>query len=97
MYSTESIRQRIELCWTPVLTGYSREDSPSKTTQSHLLLRQDEIRPNKRPGIQSELRFSRRPVCEKVSNALGCIKCYSLSSADLLKALVILSDTPVRR
>ena len=33
-------------CGTPALTGYSYEDFPSKTTQSHPLLRKEEIRPN---------------------------------------------------
>ena len=31
---------------TPALTGYSCEDFPSRTTQIHLLLRKEKIRPN---------------------------------------------------
>ena len=31
---------------TPALTGYSCEDVPSRTSEIHLLLRKEEIRPN---------------------------------------------------
>ena len=41
MYSWKSVETR-----TPALTGYSCKDFPSRTTQSHLLLRKDKIRPN---------------------------------------------------
>ena len=41
----------MEHCGTPELTGYSKEDSPYRTTQSYLLLGKDEIRPNTQPGI----------------------------------------------
>ena len=46
MYSRYSVGLRIEPFWTPALTGYSFEDFPSRYTQSHLLLRKEEIRPN---------------------------------------------------
>ena len=46
MYSRKSVGPRIDPRGTPALTGYSREDSQSRTTQSHLLLRKKEIRPN---------------------------------------------------
>ena len=36
---------------TPTLTGYSWEDYPSRTAQSHLLLRKEETRPNIGPKI----------------------------------------------
>ena len=36
---------------TPALTGYSCEDFPFRTTQSHLSLRKEEIRPNIWPKI----------------------------------------------
>ena len=35
----------------PVLTGYSCEFFPSRTTSSYLLLRKEEIRPNAWPEI----------------------------------------------
>ena len=45
MYSRKSVAPRMDPCGTPALTGYSCEDFPSSTTQSHLLLRKEEIRP----------------------------------------------------
>ena len=44
MYSSESVRPKIESCGPPALTGYPCEDFPSRTTWSALLLRKDEIR-----------------------------------------------------
>ena len=46
MYSKKSVELRMEPCGTPALTGYSCEDFTSRTTQSRLLLRKEEIRSN---------------------------------------------------
>ena len=46
MYSRESVEPRMEPRGTPALTGFSCEDFPFRTTQSRLLLRKEEIRPN---------------------------------------------------
>ena len=46
MYSTKSVGPRTDPYGTPVKNRYSCEDVPSKTTQSCLLLRKDEIKPN---------------------------------------------------
>ena len=46
MYSRKSVGAKIDPCGAPILTGYSCEDFPSKITQSHLLLRKEQIRPN---------------------------------------------------
>ena len=46
MYSTKRVGPRTDPYGTPVITGYSCEDVPSKTTQSCLLLRKDKIKPN---------------------------------------------------
>ena len=46
MYSRKSVGPRIDPGETPALTRYSCEDFPSRTTQSRLLLRKEEIRPN---------------------------------------------------
>ena len=43
MYSTISVGPIMEPWGTPALTGYSCEDFPSRTTQSHLLLRKKQI------------------------------------------------------
>ena len=48
MYNRTGIGPRKEPWATPQLTGYSCKDSPSRTTQSSLLLRKEEIRPNTR-------------------------------------------------
>ena len=44
MYSRKSVGPGIDPQGTPALTGYSCEDSPSRTTKTHLLLRKEEIR-----------------------------------------------------
>ena len=46
MYSRKSVGPKMEPRGSPALTGYCCEDSPSRTTQSHLLLRKEEKRPN---------------------------------------------------
>ena len=46
MHSKKSVWPRMDPWGTPALTGYSFEDLPSRATQSSLLLRKDEIRPN---------------------------------------------------
>ena len=51
MYCRKSVGQRMEPWETPELTGYLCEDFPSKTTQSPLLLRNEEIRQNIWPEI----------------------------------------------
>ena len=51
MYSSKNVEQRIEPRGTPALTGQSCEDFPSRTTQSRLLLRKEEIRPKIWPEI----------------------------------------------
>ena len=46
MYSRESALSRMEPSGAPALTKYSCEDFPSRTTQSCLLMRNEEIRGN---------------------------------------------------
>ena len=46
MSSRKSAAPRMEPCGTPALTGCSYEDFPFRTTQSRLLLRKEERRPN---------------------------------------------------
>ena len=46
MYSRKSVGPRMEPLGTPELNGYHCEDFPSRTTQSRLLLRKEEIMPN---------------------------------------------------
>ena len=46
MYSRKSVGPRMDPGGTPGLTGCSCEDFLSRTTQSRLLLRKEEIRPN---------------------------------------------------
>ena len=51
MYNKKSVGPRMEPWGTSALTGYSCEDSPSRTTQSCVLPRKEEIRPNNWPEI----------------------------------------------
>ena len=46
MYISKKVGPRMEPRGAPVLTGYSCEDFPSRTFQTRLLLRNEEIRPN---------------------------------------------------
>ena len=58
MYSRKSVDPRMEPWGTPPLTGYSCEDLPSRTTQSRLLLRKEEISLNVWLAIPSDLKVS---------------------------------------
>ena len=94
MYSRKIVEPRMKHWVTPtLLTGYSCEDFPFRATWNLLLPRKEEMRPNIWPEIPSDLRLWRRP--DPVER-LGYIKCYSLSTPDLLKARAILADTTVR-
>ena len=46
MHSTKIVRPWMEPWGTPALTRCYSEDFPSRITQSRLLLRKEEIRPN---------------------------------------------------
>ena len=52
MYSGQSVGPRMDPWGTPALTGYFSEDLPSRTTQSCLLLKKEEIRSNIWPEVQ---------------------------------------------
>ena len=82
---------------TPALTGYSCEDFPSRTTQSCLLLRIEEIRANIWPENQWDLSLRRRLTCQTLSKPLDISSAAARVAPDLLKALAVLSDTTVRR
>ena len=73
MYSTKRVGPRTDPYGTPVITGYSCEDVPSKTTQSCLLLRKDKIKPNIWPEIP--LKFVKKTSMAKPAKSLGNIKC----------------------
>ena len=51
---------------TTALPGHFGKDSPSRTNQSHLLLRKEEIRPNTRPKILYNF------ICEVDQHAKLC-------------------------
>ena len=83
---------------TPALTGYSCEDFPSRTTQSCLLLRIEEIRANIWPENQWDLiSLRRRLTCQTLSKPLDISSATARVAPDLLKVVAILSDTTVRR
>ena len=98
MYSRKSVRQRMEPQGTPTLTEGSCEDFPSRTTRICLFLRKEEIRPNIRPEILSDLNLWRNPVCQTLSKPLDISSTTAqVVASDLLKTLAILSVTTVRR
>ena len=97
MYSRKCVGPRRDPWGTPALTGYSCDVFHSRTTQSCLLLRNKEIRPNSWPEIPSELSLWRRLACQTLSKAFNISSATAQVDPDLLKALAILSDTTVRR
>ena len=101
MYNRKNTRPRIQAKETPTLTGYSCEDFPSRTTQSRLLLRKEEIKPNIWPEIPNiwheMLKFAKRPECQMQLKVLDISSPTAWVAPDLLKVLVILSDTTVRK
>ena len=96
MYSRKRVGPRMEPWGNPSLTGYSCEYFPSRTTQSSLLLRKKEIRPNVRPEIPKDLALWRRPACQSLSKALDISSAPASVAPYLLKALQVLSDTTAR-
>ena len=96
MDSRKSVGPRMDSWGTPALTGHSCEDIPSRTTQSCLLLRKEEIRPIIWPEIPYDLSLQRRQACQTLSKDLDISSATAQVAPNLSKALVILSDTTVR-
>ena len=97
MYRRKSVGPRIYPWETSALTGYSREDFPSRTTWSCLLVRKEEIRPNIWSKIPKDLNFWRRPATTLLK-ALDISRATAQAAPALLKTLAIPSDTiTVRR
>ena len=71
MYSRKGVGPRMESWETPVLTEYSCEEFPSRTTPGRLLLTKDKTGQNMWPKILDSLSFWRRPACQIQSKALG--------------------------
>ena len=82
---------------TPGLTGYSYEGFTSRTTQSCLLLRKEEIRPNMTPNSRRLKFVWRRLNCQTLSKASDISSATAWVAPDLLKTLTILSDTTIQR
>ena len=91
IYIRKSVGPRMEPWGTPALTGCSYEYFSSKS-QSRLLLKKEEIRPNIWPEI-----LWGRPEYQTLSKALDISSAAVRVSSDLLNALEILSDTTIRR
>ena len=97
MYRRKSVGPRIYPWETSALTGYSREDFPSRTTRSRFLIRKEEIRPNIWSKIPKDLNLWRRPATTLLK-ALDISRATAQAAPALLKTLAILSDTiTVRR
>ena len=86
MHSRKSLGPRMEPWGIPASTEYSCKDFPSRTTQSHLLMRKDEIRPTGWPEIPKDVSLWRRPACQTLSKAL------TISSATAWVALALTLD-----
>ena len=69
MYSRKSVGPRMEPWRAPALTGYFCEDFPSRATQSRLLLKKEETRPQ-----ISDLKFHKTSNCEEEQHAKPCEK-----------------------
>ena len=96
MYSRKSVGPRIKSWGTTVLTGYSWEHLPLRTTWSHQLLRKEEI--TKYLTWNSiDLSLWSRAACLTLSKALDISSATAQVAPQLLKAPAILSDTTVRR
>ena len=82
MCSRKGVGPRIDPWEVPALSGYSFEEFPSRITQSHLLLRKEEIRPNIWPKIPKDLSLWNlaKPCMPNLVKSLGYIKCCSSSS-----------------
>ena len=77
---------------TSVLTRYSCEDFPSRTTRNCLLLRKEEIKPNSWPEIPFKfVKNNNEPKALDISSTTAPVV------PDLLKVLAILSETTVKR
>ena len=96
MYSRKSVGPRIKSWGTTVLTGYSWEHLPLRTTWSHQLLRKEEI--TKYLTWNSiDLSLWSRAACLTLSKALDISSATAQVAPQLLKAQAILSDTTVQR
>ena len=96
MYSRKSVGPRIKSWGTTVLTEYSWEHLPLRTTWSHQLLRKEEI--TKYLTWNSiDLSLWSRAACLTLSKALDISSATAQVAPQLLKAQAILSDTTVRR
>ena len=97
IYSRKSVGQRMDHWGTQALTGYSYQNFLFRTTQSSLLLRKEETRPNIWPEIPKDFSLWRRSVCQILSKALDLSSATAGVAPGLLKTTSILSDTALRR
>ena len=86
MHSRKSVGPRMDRWGTLALPGYSCEDFSSRTTQSRLLLREEEISPNIWPEIPLDLSLWKRPVCQTLSKTLDISSARARIAPDLLKS-----------
>ena len=82
---------------SPPLTGYSYGDSPSRTIQRWLFLRNKKRGTNNQSGIPQGLYLWRRPAYQTLLKALYISSAVAWVAPDLLNALVILLNTIVGR
>ena len=87
----------MEPWWTQALTGYSCKDFSFRATQSHLLLKKDEISSINRPETLQDLSLWRRLACQTWSKAFDVSGTAVIVMPVLSKPLAILSDITIER
>ena len=97
MYSRKSVGPRMAPQGTPVLTGYSSENFPLRTTWSCLTEKRRNMAKYLTWNSLKGLSLWKRSACQTMSKALNISSATAQAASDLLKALAILSDTTVRR
>ena len=97
MNSGKTVGPRREPWGTSSLAASSYEHFPFRTTWSCLSMRREKIDGKYLTWNSTMLMFLEKTTMPNPVQSLGYIKCYSLSSADLSKALVIRSETIARR
>ena len=76
MYIRKILEPRMDPWGTPALTGYSWANFPLRTNQTHILLRNEETRPN----IWLGLKFVTITSMPNSVKSIGYIKWYTSSS-----------------
>ena len=89
----ENSRTKNEASKTPVLTGNPCKEFPEKTTWSHLLFKNKEIRPPTWLKILQDLILWKRPAFKLLLKPLDVVNAAAQVALNLFKTLAITSTT----